>query len=240
MFSRNVDFMPTLNTAISSAALGAALCVGGCFGTPNQDNIRLRKLNQDLTAQVGTLQQQADARQRTIDGLLQRSSSLQTLSPEEIRRVWTASGIKFGRLTGGWDVDASHPMGKGLTVFLTPIDDSGSSTQAAGSFVIEAFDLANAEHPYLGRWTFASPANKANWRNFLLEFGYELHCPWQTVPTRKDITLRAAFTDELTRAVYTAQTQIKLAGDLDLGAAAADPPKLAPPPATAVAASPTH
>ncbi|HET6248829.1 MAG TPA: hypothetical protein VFE47_14120 [Tepidisphaeraceae bacterium] len=181
-----------------------ALTLPGCTH-PSADNIRLRKLNQDLQAKIDNLTTQNDSKQRIIDGLMQRIPTIPTLPPKELKNFWIPAGLKFGRFTGGVQIDATKPGDDGLRVYICPTDEFGTPIQVPGSFVVEAFDLAEKGDNRLGRWTWDSIAAKSQWRSFLLEFGYELTCPWQKIPKRSDITVRVTFTDELTHTPITAE-----------------------------------
>ena len=206
---------------IFALSAGLALVAAGC-AHPSEENIRLRKINQGLQNQVDALTTRCAAQQRTIDGLLKRSPTIPMLSPGELKNVWFATGIKFGRLTGAsTDLQTDKPGVKGLHVFVSPMDDSGSSVQAAGSFVVDAFDLAVPNGVHLGHWSFDAGMAKSQWRSFLFEFGYELTCPWDKAPTHPDVTIRVTFVDELTHVPYTAEEVVHI--DLPTTAPASAP-----------------
>ncbi len=190
-----------------AASLLLLLCVTGC-SHPSEDNIRLRKLNQDLQAQVDKLTEEAASRQRTIDGLEKRIPTIPMLPPDELKKLYLTAGLKFGRLSGGVNLSSTKPGDQALSIYVCPTDEFGSSIQAAGSFVVEAFDLAEKGDTHLGRWEWSALAAKAQWRAFLFEFDYELTCPWQKIPKHPDITVRVTFTDELTHIPYTAETVV--------------------------------
>ena len=181
--------------------------LAGCYH-PSEENIRLRKINQELTAKLSTVTTQKEGDERTIAGLMARSPAIAMLPKSELDKLWVAAGIKFGRLTGGIDQDPTKPGVEAVRVYITPIDDSGQGIQAAGSFVVEAFDLAAAGDNRLGRWTWDTVAAKSQWRSFLFDFCYELPCPWKIVPRHPEITLRVTFTDELTHIPFIAEKMI--------------------------------
>ena len=133
---------------------------------------------------------------------------MRSVSPDALKNLWITTGLQFGRLTGGVDLDYGKPGVEGLRVYVTPLDENGVGIQAAGSFVVEAFDLALPGDNRLGRWTWDTPTAKSLWRNFLLEFGYELTCVWQKVPSHPDIHIRVTFTDELTHISYVADKTV--------------------------------
>lgn len=181
----------------------------GC-GHPNQANIQLRKQIQSLDARLATLKQQHDADQWTIAGLEKRIPTVPMLKPAELKNLWVTHGLQFGRLTGGIDLDPRKPGDEGLRVYISPIDEDGLPIQAAGSFVIEAFDLAQKGDNQIGRWTWTTQQAKAQWREFLIEYTYALTCPWQKTPKHPDISIRVTFTDELTHIPYVADKTVRV------------------------------
>ncbi len=186
----------------------ALLLLSGC-GSPDQENIRLRKLNQDLNEQVAALTEKAQANQRTVNGLLERSPTIPTLPPAQLQKMWITAGLKFGRLTGGVDLD-EKPGDEVVRVYVCPVDETGMAIQSAGAIEVELFDLAEKGDNRLGAWTWDTTAAKAEWRTFFLEFGYQLNCPWKKVPRHSDITIRVKFTDELTHIPYTAEKVVRV------------------------------
>ena len=50
-----------------------------------------------------------------------------------MKKLYVAYGIKFARLTGGVDLDTQKPGDEGLRVYITPVDETGQTVQAAGS-----------------------------------------------------------------------------------------------------------
>lgn len=193
-------------TCLTSAVL---LCTG--CGTPNQANIELRKQNQELQERLGQLQRQHDTDANQIAGLQSRIPTEPTLPVDELAKLYTTHGIKFGRLTGGFPIDATKPGDQGLKVYVIPFDQSGQQLKAAGTITIEAFDLA-AKDPRLGKWEFDLEAAKANWYGeFLLDYYYAVVCPWQTMPEHPDITIKATFVDELTKLPFTTQKVVHVA-----------------------------
>ncbi|MDB5323436.1 MAG: hypothetical protein JWN40_5067 [Phycisphaerales bacterium] len=184
--------------------LGAAGC-----GSPSSANIILRKQNQELREQIATLTRAREADAATIRALQQRVGTVPTLPQERLEKLFTVHGIKFTRLTGGADVDPSKPGDEGIKVYVSPIDDDGEPFKAAGSFVIEAFDLA-AKPPEVGKWTFDVDAARKNWHGALLSHQYVLTCPWEKPPQHDEVTIKVTFRDELTGRVFDAQTVVKV------------------------------
>ena len=184
----------------------------GCFGKPNKPNIALRKKQQELTRQVEQLRREREGYVAQIKALQSQSGGgLQTLPPERLDNLFTAHGITLGRLTGGADLDRQKPGDEGLKVYATPVDQQGQKLKAAGSFVIEAFDLAATGDNRVGRWAFDVKQARDAWNGMLLQYGYVLTLPWQQKPpAHGDVTLKVTFTDELTGRSFTQQKVVKV------------------------------
>lgn len=188
--------------------------LGGCFlfGNPSKANIELRKQVQKLDGEVAQLKQQHETDEATIKGLTQRTGTVPTLEPARLEKLFTASSIGLGKMTGGVDLDPSKPGDEGFKVYVKPYDQYSDHLKAAGSFVVEAFDLADQKNPSLGRWEFPVEKAQDNWHSFLTRYEYVLTCPWQNgrVPHHGDVTVKVTFTDELTGRVFTRQTVAKV------------------------------
>lgn len=180
----------------------------GC-GKPNRSNITLRKKVQSLEGEIAQLKRRHDADVATIAGLSQRTGAVSVLEPARVDKLFTVHGIKLERLTGGADLDSSKPGQDGLKVYVTLFDQTGDEIKSAGSFAVEAFDLAD-QGAKLGRWEFPVEQSRETWHSFLTRYGYVLPCPWQTFPRNADVTVRVQFTDELTGRLFTAQQVAKV------------------------------
>jgi hypothetical protein len=189
-------------------ALLLAVVAAGC-GSPSSANIELRKQNQDLQDKVTTLTRAREADAATISALQQKNGTLPTLPQDRLEKLFTTHGLKFGRLTGGADLNRSKPGDEGIKVYADPTDDDGDSIKAAGSFVVEAFDLA-AKPPELGKWTFDTAASRKLWNGSALSHQYVLTCPWQKPPQHEELTIKVTFKDELTGREFHEQTVVKI------------------------------
>ena len=186
---------------------------GGCAlfqGNPNQANIALRKQVQKLQSEVAALETQHDADQRALAAWQRRSPSLPTLPPDRLAKLFTVHGITFGRLTGGARLDVHKPYDDALKVYVTPTDNTGQTLKAAGSFVVEAFDLNGAQPIRVGHWDFTDEQALQLWGGSFLENGFVLTCPFEKPPEHSDLTVKVQFTDELTLAVFNAQIVVKV------------------------------
>jgi len=176
--------------------------VSGC-GSPSQANTQLRKQNQQLQSQLDQLHHQHDADEASIRAMQARATTVPILPEDQLDQLFTATGLKFGRLTGGYRPDANLPADSMLKVYVVPIDQNGDELKSAGSFHIELFDLAISDHNRIGSWDFDLPAAKAAWHGSALMYDYVLDCPWQTPPKHTSLVCVVTFTDALTHRVFT-------------------------------------
>jgi hypothetical protein len=180
----------------------------GC-STPNTANIDLRKKIDQLQIEAADLKRQHDADQATIAGL-KSEHSISTLPEDRLGQLFTTHGLKFGRLTGGLDLDSNKPGDEGIKVVVCPIDDQGQALKAAGSFEVDAFDLAAAENNRVGHWTFEVEQTRQSWNGAAMLYTYVLKCPFEKVPAHENLTIRVTFTDALTGRVFTAQRDVQI------------------------------
>ena len=184
-------------------------CLAGC-GPPSSANIKLRKNNQDLRSQIAQLQRQHEMDEATINGLENSVPSVATLPPERLNRLFTTHGLRIGRLSGGADLDLKKQGDEALRIYVVPTDQTREPIKAAGSWTIEAFDLARGEDTRIGKWTHSAEEAKDLWNGYLNQYGYMLTNQWQTAPTHSELTVRVTFVDELTGRRFTAQRVVKV------------------------------
>ena len=130
--------------------------------------------------------------------------------PQRLENLFTTHGLVLGRLTGGADLDPATPGDEGLKVYAGLTDQSGQKFKAAGSFVVEAFDLSMPQDNRLGRWTIDLNQAKDAWNGLLLQYGYVLTLPWQRPPAHPDVTVKVTFRDELTGREFVQQKVVKV------------------------------
>jgi hypothetical protein len=186
--------------AVSALLIGCA--------RPNQANIELRKQNQSLQKQLADTQVQLQLQGNALRACQASKPTVATLPPDRLDKLFTTHGINFGKLTG--PTDPTNPDEKqGFVVYVYPVDQSNQRLKAAGSFVVEAFDLAAKGNPRLGRWTFSRDEAAKLWAGFFVfDYYYVLKCPWQELPGHSELLIRVAFTDELTQLTFTADDKI--------------------------------
>ncbi len=180
----------------------AALAVLSGCGSPDKANIEVRKKNQQLQEQIHELTTQREADLNRIRGLESQRGTLPVLAEDRLERLVTVQSFKIGRLTSG---DA-----QGIKLYVVPTDANGEELKATGTWEVDAFDLADKEHPQIGHWEFGPDECKKNWVGFLLRT-YIFPCPWPKARTHAQITLHVAFRDELTqRLLVPKDTVIKV------------------------------
>lgn len=195
----------------------AVLAAGGC-GRPHAANIALRKENQALRDEVRQLRlmRQADIANRFM-------AVGETGSGVSLDRLFTAHGLRVGRLTGIY--------GQTLRVFVVPTDQTGDLLKAAGSFEIRAFDLDLGERALVAAWRFTDTEAAAAWNGQLLQYGYVLECPLPApIPPDETLTVQIIFTDLLTGRRLETETVARVRS-----MPAQTPPRPVPDPATPTA-----
>ena len=165
---------------LTVATLLPLAALAGCVGKPNQANIDLRKEVQQLQEQVGTLDQQHRADQAEISALRQSTPTQPSLPSSRLDRLFTTHGLKFGRLTSGYDADRNRPGD--VKVYVVPTDQEGQPLKAAGSFTIDLFDLASPDASHVGHWTFDVDQAKKNWYGAFLDYTYAFSLPGSRSP----------------------------------------------------------
>ena len=183
----------------------------GC-SSPNPANIKLRRDNQELADKVATLERQHAADIAQIRALESHATTVPVLPQERVETLFTAHGLKFGRLTGGADLDPNKPGDEAIKVYVVPIDGEGQQIKAAGSFSVDAFDLGKSHADRrIGHWEFPLDQAAKKWFGQAMLYTYVLTCPWQgTPPADAELTIRVTFTDALTQRQFTEQKQVKI------------------------------
>jgi hypothetical protein len=200
--------MPITRATVPSLVL---LLLTGCIGKPNAANIELRKENQGLRDQVTALTRERDASRAESASLRERQGAVPTLPADRLAKLFTTHGLELGRLTGGADLDPDKPGDEGLKVYASPTDDAGQKFKAAGSFVVEAFDLAAPDGQRdVGRWEFKVEDAAKLWSGALLRYEYVLTCPFEKRPAHGELTVKVTFADELTSRTFTQQKVVKV------------------------------
>ena len=205
---RRSDLLPL--PSIATAALlsaGILLIAGGCK-SPDNANILLRKQNATLSAQVDSLNRRHDGDVASIEAMQRKGPTTMALPESRIEQLFTTHGLSFGLLTGGYNADNSDGPDDGIEIAVVPTDDQNTPIKAAGSFTVEAFDLAIPKDPLIGTWNFPLKETRELFYAHLSMYTYILKCPWQHPPRHGDLTVRVTFEDELTGRQFTADRTI--------------------------------
>ena len=179
----------------------SVVIAAGCT-SPNKANIYLRKQNQKQRDEIELLQRQHEADAATIRGLESRATTVPVLPQTQLDKLFTVHGLQFGRLTAADE--------KGIDVYVVPTDAAGQPIKAAGSFVIDAFDLAAGDNVRVAHCEHPLDQAEKNWYGQAMLYTYVLKCPWQTPPKHPEITIKVEFKDALTGRVLTAQKVVKV------------------------------
>ena len=189
-----------LIVGVSLALAGGSL---SCFPKPNRANIELRKQVQTLEDKNVGLE-----RRHAVDVAQMRAMrsdrAVDTLPPDRLALLFTASAIKFKSIVIGEDLDPASPGDEGFKIGLTPVDQAGDEFKSSGSIAIELFDLA-ADPARIGSWTFTTAEAQPKWLSTFVFDGYIFSLPWQTPPAHDRLMVKATFTEELTGRVFEAE-----------------------------------
>lgn len=182
----------------SSAALLSSL---SCK-SPSKANVELRKQNQALLDEIESLKRKSVADSATISALESQREPVQSLSKEQLDRLYTVAGIEFGRLTG---IAAAQ-----LRIQVTPTDTQGQQLKAAGTFHIIAIDDSSSEPRTIGEWKFDLEQSRAAWLGQAFQYAYVFNVPFQDRPANGIVQLKVNFKDELTGREVSATREIKI------------------------------
>ena len=200
------------NASLAAAVVViAAVCASGGCGKPNVASIQVRKENQELRSRIEELERREQGHLAQIRTLESKATTVPSLPQARLETLFTTHGITFGRLTGGADLDPKQAGDDGLKIYVVPTDAQGQPLKAAGSFVVEAFDLAQAHDNRIGRWEFPLEQAAKNWYGQAMLYTYVLTAPWQDRrPEQAELTVRVTFTDALTGRTFTEQKVVKV------------------------------
>src|SRR5688572_21382972 len=113
--------MHHLALASAVVVIVAMTLSSGCGG-PNQASIKVRKENQDLRHKVAELERREKGHLAQIRALASKATTVPSLPNERLDTLFTTHGLRFGRLTGGADLDPKQPGDDGLKIYVVPTD----------------------------------------------------------------------------------------------------------------------
>lgn len=192
-----------------ACAVLVAIALAGC-ATPNKANIELRKQNQELQRRIDKLEQQNRVAAAQIAGFEAQHQTLPTLPQRRLDELFTVHDVKIGRYSGGADLDVDHAGDEGFKLYLTPQDKLGRPLKASGEIFAQAFDLTGSEPQLLGECHLTPQRAKQAWRELGPFYAFVVECPWKTLPTQPNVTLRFRFVDALTGRIFTGSREAKI------------------------------
>ncbi len=201
--------LPIAAVVVVTAAT-ALLLSSGC-GSPNVASIAVRRENPTLRNKIAELERLEQGHLAQIRAFESNATTVPSLGNERLATLFTTHGLRFGRLTGGADLDPKQPGDDGLKIYVVPTDAHGQPLKAAGSFVVEAFDLAKGDNARVGRWEYPLDQAAKNWFGQAMLYTYVLPAPWQQQrPEHGELTIRVTFSDALTGRSFTEQKVVKV------------------------------
>jgi hypothetical protein len=167
------------------------------------------KLQREITALKDQMQQkdnQLVTQRVTIEDLHKQLDECRGISAQDLAKIFYPEKVVIASLSGGEDYDG-RPGDDGITVYLRPVDRDGDAIKVAGHIRIELYDLANPpDENLVGAYDFPVDEVSKLWYGKFATYHYTLRCPWRRGPPKhSEITIRAIFTDFLTKRVVTAQ-----------------------------------
>ncbi len=196
--------------AVATAALLSPLVVAA--GCNNQQEMYALRDRLALTENRMERLQREKAEQRAeLRKLREQVATLQDLGDVRLEKLYTVSAIRLGRHTGGVTLGDDRGVHDGVKVYLRPVDGRGDALKAAGSAVVELYDLAAPEaEKLIGRYEWSVEELSETWRSGFMAYHYGLECPWDQPPAHEDITVRVVFKEYLTGRTFTAQAVSKV------------------------------
>jgi hypothetical protein len=188
---------------VFSAAL--VLAAAGCTSRPLSREVqneavleKNRRLEADLLA----------ARRRLADLEAQRAAPAAP-APAPPQDPFRAVAVRFGRFTGGLDMDGK-PGCERLKVVLEPLDAEGDVVKRAGALDLALLEVRGKDARVLARWTWTAEDLARAWLSGFGTYGYVLKLDWPEgpppaspgrspaapgrSPARARLLVRAAFT----------------------------------------------
>ncbi len=189
---------------VGTAGLLITALLAGC-----QDNTvpQLRQEVADLRSSIKEKDNQLVAQKAALDKLNDEVTRISGITPEDLKKVFYPAQLVIDKLSGGYDID-SKPGDDGVTVYLKPIDNDGDVIKVAGEIDIQLYDLAAPpQQNFIGEYKIPLAKVRELWHGKLWTNHYAIKCPWPGAPPQHpEITIRAVFTDFLTKRVVAAQS----------------------------------
>lgn len=187
----------------------AGLAAGCQSKTVGDLQLEINRLKETVKEQNNRL----EAQRATIDALGRQLDVARSISEEDLKRIFYPEQLVIDKLSGGADYDG-RPGDDGVTVHLKPVDRYGDVIKVAGDIRIQLYDLAAPPgRNLIGEYFVPVDQVGELWHGKLLTGHYTIKCPWpKGPPEHSEITIRAMFTDYLTKRIVSAQStcQVRL------------------------------
>ncbi len=192
-------------------AVVSAIC-----GCPSPES-PVRKLELQVEAQkqeIRKLEEKNVALQQTTDEQKRQIDTLERIAPERMAKLVVPVRIELDPLTGGYS-EGEHVGDDGVVAYVMPIDADGDVIKAAGSIVMDVFDLANPPERHLVAHAELDVDNtRKAWHGRLWTHHFTVKCPWpppdRKPPPHRELTVRVHFTDYLTGKTFMRETACKI------------------------------
>ncbi|HOW18593.1 MAG TPA: hypothetical protein PLC79_06115, partial [Phycisphaerae bacterium] len=205
-------------SACSVFAFFALFFTLGCQ-SPGDQMYRLQKQVDSQKARIVELEERLITLQKQIDDQKQQIITLQRIAPDRMAKLEVPVKIELDKLSGGYE-EPGRAGDAGVVAYVRPIDADGDVIKAAGSIVMDVFDLANPPERHLvAHCELDVDHTRQAWRGRLWTNHFTVKCPWpppdRKPPEHRDLTIRVQFTDYLTGKTFLAETlcTIKLPAD---------------------------
>lgn len=177
----------------------------GCNGTVADPRVtKIQQLEDRIAEQTRQLQKKDEE-------IAQQSRMIQELrvlnGEERLARLVRVDRIELERLSGGYDENRDG-VDDGVVAYLRLRDEDGDTIKAAGSVVLEAYDLAAPQSEQLvARAELDADAVQAAWFGRFMTSHYTIKAPWidGRVPAHRRITISVRFTELLTGRTFETQ-----------------------------------
>jgi hypothetical protein len=169
-----------------------------------EQNKQIKQQKNDLKSELEKLQAENTQLREQIVVLSKMPAGT---NPDEL---YSLKKLIISRRTGLYDKDEDGKK-EMLILYLRPVDADGDALKATGDVVAELWDLSQ-EPPeaLLAQWHVGPSELKKMWVGGMLTHYYRLSFDVaEDIEKRKELTVRARFTDHLTGKVLTAQKIIK-------------------------------
>jgi hypothetical protein len=193
-------------------AIALSAVLAGC-DTTSEEMRQLQFRVNELQDQVKTLNDRQVKDAETITTLERQVRTLQALGTRRLDKLVHVHDVRFARLTGGIDLDG-QPGDEGIVVYLQPVDESGAIIKAAGSALVQVYDLqAEQGRQLIGEYEIDADQMAALWSDRFMTRHYAIRCPWsrEQPPLHRDLTVRVEFTEYLTGRTFHHQAAVRVA-----------------------------